>query len=183
MPRKFLKRWSPDPHKLKQSSRLQFLGTFLHDPNLFHMTRHSVSSAFFFGLIVCFLPVPIGHIVLIAIISLWFRCNLPIAIALVMISNPLTFPFIYYSAYITGCWILQIPVTHISFEPSWDNFIQTFLEIWRPFVIGCFTFGFGSGISSYFIIQWAWRYSVKKRWQNRKWRLLKRSKAPSQQDH
>lgn len=168
MPRKFLKRWSPDPNALKSSSRLRFLGVLLHDPNLFHLTRHSVSSAFFIGLVICFLPIPVGHIPLVAVASLWFRCNLPIAFALVMISNPLTFPFIYYAAYILGCWILQIPIEAFHFHASWAWFKSFFLEAWKPFVIGTLTIGLVSGGFSYCIIQWVWRWQVISRWRTRK---------------
>lgn len=167
MPRKFLKRWSPDPNALKSSSRFRFLGKLLHDPNLFHLTRHSVSSAFFVGLFICFFPIPVGHIPMAALASIWFRCNLPIAFALVMISNPLTFPFIYYAAYIAGCWMLQIPVEVFHFHASWEWFKGFLLIAWKPFIIGTLCFGVISGGLSYCLIQWVWRWQVVSRWRSR----------------
>jgi uncharacterized protein (DUF2062 family) len=177
MPRKFLKRWIPDPHSLKTNARFRFLGALLQDPNLFHLTRHSVSSAFFFGFVVCFMPFPFGQIPLIAVISLWLRCNLPIAIALVMISNPLTFPVIYYSAYLVGCWMLNVPVEAFHFSLSWEWFKDFFLNAWKPFILGNLTFGLTSGGLSYFLIQWLWRKQALSRWQLRKLRT-KRTKLP-----
>ena len=173
MPRKFIKRWSPDPHSLKSSSRLRFLGKLLHDPNLFHLTRHSVSTACFVGLFVCFFPLPVGHLPIVAALSLWLRCNLPIAFVLVMISNPLTFPFIYYAAYLVGSWILNIPIIDFHFEPTWEWFEESFKDVWAPIVVGNFTLGLLSGGLSYLAVQWIWRWQVSARWRSRKQRIQK----------
>ena len=167
MPRKLFKRWSPDPAALKANRRLRFLGKLLDDPNLFHMTRYSVSTACFFGLLIGFFPVPIGHIPAIAVLALWLRFNLPIGFALVMISNPLTFAFIYYSAYVLGSWILQMPVANITFQANWQWFMHFLGEAWLPLVVGCFSFGIGFGGLSYLAVQWLWRWQVHKRWQTR----------------
>lgn len=168
MPRKLFKRWSPDPDTLKTSRRLRFLGKLLHDPNLFHMTRFSVSNACFFGLFIGFFPLPIGHIPAIAILALWLRFNLPIALACVMVSNPLTFPFIYYSAYVTGSWMLQIPIADITFQANWAWFKSFLAEAWLPLVVGSFSFGIGFGGLSYLAVQWLWRWQVISRWQARR---------------
>ncbi|MFC6755273.1 DUF2062 domain-containing protein, partial [Halorubrum tibetense] len=89
MAKKLLKRWMPDPAKIRNHASLQFLGNVLHDPNLFHLNRTSVSRAFFVGIFICFLPIP-GQMGLAALCALWFRANLPISAALVWISNPIT---------------------------------------------------------------------------------------------
>ncbi len=170
MPRKFLKRWSPDPASLKNSAKLRFLGRLLHDPNIFHLTRHSVSMAFLVGFIICFCPIPVGHIAMVVIAAVWFRFNLPIGFVIIMISNPFTFPFIYSAAYLVGSWILQTPPIAFSFDVSWTWFKETFLDIWKPLVIGCLSFGLIFGISSYFIIQWLWRWQAMTRWHNRRHR-------------
>ena len=50
MPKKLLKKYMPDPEMLKQQKSLQFLGDRLHEPNLWHLNRKSVSLAFAVGL-------------------------------------------------------------------------------------------------------------------------------------
>lgn len=174
MPRKFIQRWSPDPHALKQNSRFRFLGKLLHDPNLFHLTRHSVSTACFVGFVICFFPLPFGHIPLVAVVSIWLRCNLPIAFILVMLSNPLTFPFIYYSAYLVGSWILQQPIIEFQFEMSWSFLKSSFQEVWLPTVIGNLTFGLLSGSISCLAVHGFWRWQITARWQARKRRKQQR---------
>lgn len=169
MPRKLLKRWSPDPKKIREAPGLQFLGKLLHDPNLFHLNRHSVSVAFLVGMFVCFLPIP-GQMLVAAVTALMVRCNLPIAVALIWISNPLTFPIIFYGAYKVGNWMLDRPHTHFTFELSWEWLTSGFLQIWQPLVLGCLTFGVVSGVVSYFLIQWFWRWHVADRWKQRRQR-------------
>ncbi len=166
MPRKLLKRWSPDPVKLRNNRSLRFLGSFLHDPNLFHLTRHSVSTAFATGLFVAFLPIP-GHVPLVALLAFWFRCNLPLSVALVWISNPLTFPFIVFSAYQVGVMILDLPYVAFSFELKLEWFTTEFLRIWKPLLLGSLIFSIFFSCTGYLIIQGLWRWTVVKKWKSR----------------
>lgn len=167
MPRKLFKRWSPDPHKIRNAPGMRFFGKLLDDPNLFHLNRHSVSVACFVGLFVCFLPIP-GQILLATAAALFFRCNLPIAIALVWISNPLTFPFIFYGAYELGSWMLDRQGDRFTFELSWRWFTTGFPAIWEPLVLGCLTASIFFGTLSYGLVQWFWRWHVLDRWKERR---------------
>ncbi len=167
MPRKLLKRWSPDPAKIRSAPGLQFLGKMLHDPNLFHLNRHSVSVAFFVGLFVAFMPT-LGQIPIAAFGALLFRCNLPISVALVWISNPITFPVIYFATYKLGARLLQLQPREFDIEMSWQWFASEFLIIWQPLVLGSFIASLFFGCMGYVVIQWSWRWHVVQRWQERK---------------
>ena len=167
MPRKFFKRWSPDPSKLKQRPSLKFLGWLLEEPNLFHLNRHSVSTAMFVGLFICFLPIP-GQIPLAAVAAFIFRCNLPISMALVWISNPFTFPILFFATYKLGVWMLDMPATHFTFELSWHWLTNGFLHIWEPLLLGCLSTGLLLGALGYLIVNWTWRWHVLDRWKRRK---------------
>lgn len=169
MPRKIFKRWTPDPHKIRHNPGLKFLGVLLHDPNLFHLNRHSVSVAFFVGLFIAFLPFP-GQVPLAALGALLFRCNLPISVALVWISNPLTFPIIFLGAYSFGSSILQLPERNFSFELSWSWLQSEFLVIWQPLLLGCLLASLFFGCLGYVVMQWTWRWNVVKKWEKRKLR-------------
>jgi uncharacterized protein (DUF2062 family) len=166
MPRKLFKRWLPDQAKVRDTRSLQFLGTLLHDPNLFHLNRHSVSVAFAVGLFLAFLPIP-GQVPLAALLALWLRCNLPLSVALVWISNPLTFPVIFFAAYKVGLWFLDAPYVPFSFELSWDWFTSKFLRIWKPLLLGSVIFSVFFSAGGYLLIQGLWRWSVVNRWQKR----------------
>ncbi len=95
MARNLLKRFIPTPAAIKSNPALHFLGDLLHDPNLFHLNRHSVSVAFFWGLFIALLPIP-GQMPVAAGAALLLRCNLPITVALVWITNPFTMPFFFF---------------------------------------------------------------------------------------
>ncbi len=172
MPRKTFKRWLPSPQKIRENPALQFLGTLLHDPNLFHLNRHSVSVAFFVGLFVAFLPMPM-QIAIAAGGALLFSCNLPIAVALVWVSNPLTFPIIFFACYKLGAQILQIPERNFAFELSFRWLQTEFGSIWQPLLLGCILSGLLFGCIGYVAIQWTWRWHVVKKWEKRKLRRLK----------
>ncbi len=70
-------------------------------PSLWHMNRRSVSKALAIGLLSAFL-VPIGQFVCAALLAIPTRANVPIAAAATLVSNPLTFPPIYFTAYRLG---------------------------------------------------------------------------------
>lgn len=179
MPRKIFKRYLPAPHLVRSNPALKFLGTLLHDPNLFHLNRHSVSVAFFVGLFIAFLPIP-AQIPLAAFGALVLRCNLPISVALVWVSNPLTFPFIFIACYKLGSRILQLPERAFHFELSLDWLQGEFLIIWQPLLVGCVLASLFFGCAGYIIIQWTWRWHVVKRWEKRKLLRLKKKSQEEQ---
>ena len=188
MARKLLKRFFPSPSEIKEHKALHFLGDLLHDPNLFHLNRHSVSVAFFWGLFVAMLPIP-GQMAVAAAAALFFRCNLPISVALVWITNPLTMPFFFFIAYEVGKFILQIDATttvnadavaNISVSGLWDliddNQNRASLDwlgnelgsVWKPFLLGSLVTGAALGALGYFGMQAYWRWHAVSAWNKRK---------------
>ncbi len=167
MPRKLFKRWIPDPHNVRKIGGLSFLGALIHDPNLFHINRHSLSVGFFVGLFIAFLPIP-GQIPLAALFALKLRCNLPISVILVWISNPLTMPFIFYMEYQVGANILLLEQSKPSFEFTWQWFATVLPKIWAPLLLGATLTSLFFSCAGYLGVQWFWRWHVSRRWQKRK---------------
>jgi len=172
MPKKFLRKCLPDPHKITQSKSLRMFGKLIHEPNLWHMNRKSVSMAFMVGLFFMWLPLP-TQMFFAAGAAILLRCNLPISVALVWITNPLTMPPMFYTAYILGNWMLGLPPSQIEFEASFDWIEQQMEVIWQPFLLGCFTLGVVSAISGYTGIRIMWRLHIITYLKNKKQRFNK----------
>lgn len=176
MARKLIRRFLPNADAIKNNPALHFLGDMLHDPNLFHLNRHSVSVAFLVGIFVAFIPLP-GQMALAACLALWFRCNLPISVALVWISNPLTMPAMFFATYQLGRVILDVPPVGVSLELSWHWLVHEFSLIWKPLLVGSLLSGLVFGLLGYVTMQLFWRWTVVKSWQRRKWlRTLRKEK-------
>lgn len=168
MPRKFLKKWMPSSEKIRTHPRLnKIFGKLLHEPNLLHLNRRSVSGAFFVGLFMAFVPLP-SQMILAAGAAIWLRVNLPLSVSLVWVSNPLTIPPLFYFAYTVGAWSLNMPVTDWNFELSWHWLATELAAKWEPFLLGCLICGVVSGIAGFLLVRLFWRFTVKKRWTARK---------------
>ena len=160
MPKKFIKRYMPDHEKIRSNKHLNKLfGKLLHDPNLLHLNRRSVSTAFFVGLFMSFVPLP-SQMIMAAAVAILVRCNLPIAVGLVWISNPVTMPPIFYFAYRVGAWILNTPEHEFAFELSWEWLGSELNAIWEPFLLGCFICGVTFGALGYATIRLLWRLHI-----------------------
>jgi len=167
MPRKLFKRWMPDPQRVKNIPGLSRLGNLIHDPNLFHINRHSLSAGVFVGLFIAFLPIP-GQVLVAAFMAWKLRCNLPIAVILVWISNPITMPFIFFAEYQIGANILMLEQGRFSFDFSWHWFMNEFPKIWAPLVLGSILMSLFFSCAGYLAVQWYWRWHVGRRWTNRR---------------
>ena len=181
MARKIIRRFVPSPAAIKDKPGLRFLGGLLQNSSLFHLNRHSVSMAFFVGIFVAFLPMPF-QMLLAALLALWVRCNLPLAVALVWITNPLTMPVIFFITYQFGRWLLQTPPMTVSLELSWDWLINEFGLIWKPLLVGSILSGLFFATLGFVAIQVFWRWQVAKSWQLRKLRRRQRTAETRQND-
>lgn len=166
MPKKAIKRIMPDHHKIKSNKHLQIFGDLLHNANLWHLNRRSVAKAFAVGLFFAFIPVPF-QMVLAAGVAILIHSNLPLSIALVWITNPLTMPAIFYSCYIVGTWIIGAEEMPFEFEASWQWAVDSLSTIGPAFLIGCGALAIIFSLVGYFGIQFLWRYSVSKEWKKR----------------
>jgi uncharacterized protein (DUF2062 family) len=179
MPRKFIKRFIPHHDTIHSHKGLRILGTLIQDPNLLHLNRRSVSGAVGVGLFLAFVPVPF-QMLLAAIAAIIIRINLPITMAMVWITNPITIPPMFYFAYKVGVWILGVPHGEFHFELSWTWITDSLGAIWQPFLLGCFFVGSTAGLLGSVAIRTIWRLKVQQSWRERKQkRLLKKAAQDS----
>jgi len=170
----------------KTSSRSEKLDKFLDKYNLsrefFGINRRSVTKGVWIGLFWGFIPMPM-QMVAVVLSSFAFRFNIPIAIAMVWLSNPLTMPPMYYMEYLTGNFLLgQEGLDEIELTMEW--FSENFDQILIPLYVGTSFYSVIVSTLIYFLVNWLWIKSVHEEKRERKAKhqskikeLLKR-KAP-----
>jgi len=166
VPRRLLKKIMPDHNTIRNHKYLQFFGTLLHNRALWHMNHNSVAKAFAVGLFFAWVPVPF-QMVLAAGGAILFSANLPLSVALVWLTNPLTMPPMFYGAYKLGAFVLGEEMQHFEMELSFEWIEHEMSLIWEPFLLGCFIIGVASSLLGYIGIKLMWRYMVTKRWRDR----------------
>ncbi|MEH6457799.1 MAG: DUF2062 domain-containing protein [Cocleimonas sp.] len=176
MPRKFLKRYSPSPKTIRENKALSMLGEDLHRPSLWILNRSSVARAFAIGLFCTWIPFPLQTVIA-ALLAIYYRAHLPLSVALVFISNPVTIPPMFYFAYKLGSVMLGMELQIVEMDLSWHWFTSILGQIWQPLLFGCLILAIVSSAVGYFTINTLWRKGVKSRWKERsKRRSEKRAK-------
>lgn len=167
MAKKLIKKYMPNPERIRNMKGMGFLAKWLGNPALWHIHRHSTANAFASGLFWMAIPIP-SQMVAAAITAILIRANFPISIALVWISNPLTMPPIFYFNYVVGTWILGDEAQEsLGFEMSWHWIVNILGELWLPLYLGSLVVGTVLGLIGYFGIHLFWRLHVIDAWKKR----------------
>jgi len=166
MPRRLFKRYMPNPETIRDHKSLRFLGTLLHDPNLWHLNRHSVARAMAAGLFAAFIPAPL-QILIAASLAIPLRANLPISVGLVWLTNPITMPPVFYCTYKMGCWLLGVPPMVMPDELTWEWISGELTIVWKPFLLGSVLTGTVLAALAYSTTMLYWRWRVAHSWRKR----------------
>ncbi len=167
MPRRLFKRYMPDPDSIRKHKHLRFFGKLLHDPNLWHLNRHSVARAMAVGLFAALMPIPL-QMLLAACLAILLRGNLPIAVSLVWLTNPLTMPPIFYCTYQIGAWVMAVPTRSLPDELSWDWISNQLSTLWQPLLLGSLLLGLILAALGYCLTMGYWRWWVARQWKRRR---------------
>jgi uncharacterized protein (DUF2062 family) len=168
-----LRRLMPSPQALAENRWLRWLGPALHHPRLWHMSRRGialgVAIGVFFGLLI-----PIAQIPASAAVAVALRANLPCAMASTLVTNPITFPPVYYAAWKVGGLVLgddapppdrqaaaaQAGVAADDVRPwplrAWD----AVTGVGKPLVVGLAIFAVFFGLAIYLLVGQVWRARV-----------------------
>ncbi len=158
---------------MRQHPRLRMLGQWLHDPNVWHLNRASASGAVAVGLFIAFMPIPFQMLAA-ALLAVMLRLNLPLAVVMVWVTNPLTMPPVFYLCYKVGAWILGSVDQEVAFAWSWEWFRRELAHVWEPFLLGSTVIGLLSAILGYFGVRALWRWHVVRQWEERRRLRMKR---------
>jgi uncharacterized protein len=157
-PRHILRRYLGDRETITQSRVTGWLGTRLHDSEVWHLGRRSVAGGVGLGFFLAFIPLPIQMLIA-APLALTFRVNLPVTMASVWITNPFTFAPMFLFAYKVGEWItgFESDVEAIAFNASFSGIIDIVGEIWLPLGVGCLICGCSAAAIGNVSVRWMWR--------------------------
>jgi len=167
MPRRLFKRYMPDPTSIREHKSLRFLGKLLHDPNLWHLNRHSVARAMAVGLFAAFLPIP-AQMLVAAALAVMVRGNMPIAVSLVWLTNPITMPAVFFCTYQAGAFLMDVPARHLPDELTWEWISGELSTLWQPFLLGSVVVGLVLGALAYCLVMMYWHWWVARQWARRK---------------
>lgn len=103
-----------------------------------------------------------------AAVAIVIRCNLPISVALVWVSNPVTLPALLLFGYQVGALLLGKPAEFEAFNLSWDWMRARMGQIWAPLLLGSVVCGVVSAFLGWAGMQVIWRWHVVQRWERRR---------------
>lgn len=175
--KRHLQRLLPSPERVRENRWLRRLGPAMQNPRLWRITRRGVALGValgvFFGLLV-----PIAQIPLSAAVAVILRANVPTAVASTLVTNPVTFAPLYYTAYRLGTALIgeETPrVTEASLEPRGEG-IGAWLAFWwkkitalgKPLLLGLAILASAMGAAAYLLISLLWRLWILWAWRRRK---------------
>jgi len=161
---RLLRRFIPNRRKIRSYKYLKIFGKLHLDPNLWHWYRSSVAMAGSIGLFTAFMPIPF-QMVMAATLAIIFRANLPVAITLVWITNPITISPIIFFAYKIGIHIMAHAPEQLAVESNWWMIGAKFSQYWQPVLVGLFTCAIVSAIIINVIIRLTWHLCVLLGWE------------------
>jgi uncharacterized protein (DUF2062 family) len=172
------KRLLPEREQLASNRWLRWLGPRMFHPRLWHVSRRGVALGVAIGVFFGFL-IPIAQIPFSAAAAVALRANRPTAVASTLVTNPVTFPPVYYAAWKVGGLLLgesdRPADAHPQARPDegwWSATWRYVSGVGRPLVLGLAVFAAGAGVGLYLSISLVWALRV--RWRRRA-RLRSRS--------
>jgi len=179
MARKFLRRFLPDHHTIREHRHIRRFGPWLQHPNLWHLNRKSVAGGVAAGLFAGLVPGsnPVQFLVA-TLLAIGFRVNLPIAVVVTLYSNPFTIVPLYYVAFRLGEIVLRengggLPSMTGVFEGRpWQEWLPVALDwlvnVGKPLLVGIPLLATALAVVGYFVADWAWRGYVAHAWRCRR---------------
>jgi uncharacterized protein (DUF2062 family) len=175
--RGWLKRITPAREQLERLWCLRALRNHVIERGCWHFRRASVVRAFALGLVIAFVPptpLPV-HLTLCALLGVAFRLNLPVLVATVFLSNPLTWvPQIAVSVWV-GSRLMGLPLMPLIHGLNHHTILTQLGRLWAPLLLGALVMGAIAGALGYLLGQLAWRARVV--WQLRERRARARMRC------
>jgi uncharacterized protein (DUF2062 family) len=95
-----------------------------------------------------------------AALAILARVNLPLSVALVWVTNPITIPPMFYFSYRLGAWLLGLEPVDLAFQLDLNFMLAEMSEIWWPLLLGSLICGTILSVVSYAAIRGLWRWHL-----------------------
>jgi uncharacterized protein (DUF2062 family) len=138
----------------------QFIKKYKIPREYLAVNRKSITRGILIGLFWGFIPMPMQMLAVLSVTP-FIKFNVPIAISMVWLSNPITMPFMYYMEYQTGNFLLgregldNVELTLDWFSENWDNILV-------PLYVGTIPYSIIVSPIIAYIINILWINSIKK---------------------
>lgn len=155
--KRMIRRAVPDRDTLAAHPWLRPVAQRLLHPRLWHMQHEAVARGVAIGLFWAF-AIPVGQILLAAFHCIWWRANVPIAVGMTLITNPLTTGFWLWLAFEMGSKAMG---RDGHAPPIGDmGIVQWVLALGQPALLGLGLLAGGSAVLGYIAVKLGWRLRV-----------------------
>jgi len=177
MPRKFFHRFLPDVDKVREVKGLSMFGDTLFHPALWHLNRRSAAGGVAAGLFCGLIPGPLQMLAA-AIVCIFVRVNLPLALVTTLYTNPITIVPLYLIAYEIGGLTLGArglakPPTLPEWE--WSNVLASMdamgrwmMSLGAPLALGLLLLASMLAALGYATVRGIWSVYLRRAWQTRR---------------
>ena len=146
---------------LKKTTKSEKLKAFIKKAKIprefLAANRKMMTRGVVLGIFIAFIPMPMQMAAVLLFMPL-FRFNVPIALAMCWLSNPITMPPMYYIEYELGSFLLGISPQPVELTLEW--FSNNMENIFIPLYFGTLVFSVVGSISSYFLVTYFWKRSA-----------------------
>ncbi len=143
-------------------------------PELWRFTRRTVPRGVALGLFVALL-LPVAHIVVVALLAVFVRANLPVALSMTFVGNPLTIPFLWWLGYRLGDMLLHLdsltgiaPVATTLQGSGTSELLTRLTGASEDTALGVLVIAAAAAVLGYLLAGVLWRYRVVRRRRKRR---------------
>ena len=146
---------------LKKTSKHKKLRDFIKKykipPEYLSTSRRMISRAVLIGLFIAFIPMPMQMAAVLLFVP-FVKFNVPVALAMCWLSNPVTMPPMYYMEYLTGSFLLGMQPEPVQMTLEW--FKNNLDNIFIPLYFGTAVYSIFGSLLAYFAVNYFWKLSV-----------------------
>lgn len=169
MPRRFFKKLNRQRHHLRTRWYMKPFEFVFGDPAYWSLNRRNVTRAVALGFFIAFMPPVVPHTPLALLGAIALRVNIPVTLAAIFITNPVTMVPLYYAAYRSGCFVLNVkPLMRLPHQ-SHDSWLPAFHgPFMEPFIVGCLMLGLAVAVAGYILLGASWHFTLVYKYYKRK---------------